>query len=131
MERKVRQVHLNAALCYKDNSRHFVTSKVTFHSDSKILLDLLRKYRKKCEKTIFFNHRKKTVDRNMEEEKNQALAGIDPQFFVLGDLCLILFGQSISQWSGKYIRSTKKNFIPSGDRTQDLWIRSPTRYPLR
>ena len=67
----------------------------------------------------------------MEEEKNQALAGIDPQFFVLGDLCLILFGQSISQWSGKYIRSTKKNFIPSGDRTQDLWIRSPTRYPLR
>ena len=26
----------------------------------------------------------------------------------------------------KYVR-----FIPSGDRTQDLWIRSPTRYPLR
>ena len=26
---------------------------------------------------------------------------------------------------------TKKIFIPSGDRTQDLWIRSPTRYPLR
>ena len=25
----------------------------------------------------------------------------------------------------------KKGHIPSGDRTQDLWIRSPTRYPLR
>ena len=25
----------------------------------------------------------------------------------------------------------KKNIIPSGGRTQDLWIRSPTRYPLR
>ena len=25
----------------------------------------------------------------------------------------------------------KWSFIPSGDRTQDLWIRSPTRYPLR
>merc|ERR1711954_394376 len=25
----------------------------------------------------------------------------------------------------------RKTFIPSGDRTQDLWIRSPTRYPLR
>ena len=25
----------------------------------------------------------------------------------------------------------KKKIIPSGDRTQDLWIRSPTRYPLR
>ena len=24
-----------------------------------------------------------------------------------------------------------KIIIPSGDRTQDLWIRSPTRYPLR
>ena len=24
-----------------------------------------------------------------------------------------------------------KTIIPSGDRTQDLWIRSPTRYPLR
>ena len=25
----------------------------------------------------------------------------------------------------------KRFVIPSGDRTQDLWIRSPTRYPLR
>ena len=25
----------------------------------------------------------------------------------------------------------KNSIIPSGDRTQDLWIRSPTRYPLR
>ena len=25
----------------------------------------------------------------------------------------------------------KRFFIPSGDRTQDLWIRSPTHYPLR
>ena len=30
-------------------------------------------------------------------------------------------------WESK----TEKSFIPSGDRTQDLWIRSPTRYPLR
>ena len=30
----------------------------------------------------------------------------------------VIFGQS-------------KMNIPSGDRTQDLWIRSPTRYPLR
>ena len=30
-------------------------------------------------------------------------------------------------------RKTQNNnyVIPSGDRTQDLWIRSPTRYPLR
>ena len=25
----------------------------------------------------------------------------------------------------------QNSIIPSGDRTQDLWIRSPTRYPLR
>jgi hypothetical protein len=27
--------------------------------------------------------------------------------------------------------SQKENCIPCGDRTHDLWIRSPTRYPLR
>ena len=33
-------------------------------------------------------------------------------------------------WS-KLWKPAKITIIPSGDRTQDLWIRSPTRYPLR
>ena len=34
------------------------------------------------------------------------------------------------EWQSEHWWS-KNIFIPSGDRTQDLWIRSPTRYPLR
>ena len=37
----------------------------------------------------------------------------------------------LSRSSDYLLKQTKNSTIPSGDRTQDLWIRSPTRYPLR
>ena len=40
--------------------------------------------------------------------------------------CTCLLIQTDQNW-----KLTKITIIPSGDRTQDLWIRSPTRYPLR
>jgi hypothetical protein len=34
------------------------------------------------------------------------------------------------KWNEK-LQTKNKSFIPAGIRTRDLWIRSPTRYPLR
>ena len=56
-------------------------------------------------------------------------------------ICLMIQGDSFflsisseiifaEEWT-RYKCHPVKNIIPSGDRTQDLWIRSPTRYPLR
>ena len=50
------------------------------------------------------------------------------------DLQMLLKEIQFSSFSGtkRYSSEEKKNvIIPAGIRTRDLWIRSPTRYPLR
>ena len=78
-----------------------------------------------------------TLAKRGHSELNQGPAGLQPDALPLSYIPLVLVSPTVvfvllflhSRMDIKYEKAFM--YIPSGDQTQDLWIRSPMRYPLR